>query len=321
LRLAREEIRSRAVDGFTDALPDLPDRRPRGVQACTPELTMYSPSNAENIAAPESRRVVLASGVSLSYVEQGDSSGVPLILLHGYSDSWRSFVPMLASLPRRIRAIAISLRGHGDSDRPAGHYDATVMAADVAGFMDRLGIARAVIAGHSMGSLVAQRFAISNPRRTLGLVLLGAFHAMKGNADVEALWRDTIEGMTDPVDPQFVRDFQQSTLARPVQPAFFETVVAESLKMPAQVWRAILQGLLAEDFTGALGRITAPAVILWGDRDVFAARRDQEALASAIRGAQLVVYPGAGHALHWEHPHRAAADIAAFIAGATVAMA
>jgi pimeloyl-ACP methyl ester carboxylesterase len=123
--------------------------------------------------------------------------------------------------------------------------------------------------------------------------------------------------MTDPVDPAFVRDFQQSTLARPVPPAFFETVVAESLKMPAHAWQAVLRGLLGEDFTHEVHTIRAPTLVLWGDRDVFASRAEQEALAAAIPAARLKAWAGAGHALHWEDPDRAAAEIAAFVAAAS----
>jgi pimeloyl-ACP methyl ester carboxylesterase len=79
------------------------------------------------------------------------------------------------------------------------------------------------------------------------------------------------------------------------------------------VWRATFEGFLAEDFLGELTKITAPTLIVWGDRDAFCPRRDQEILAAAIAGAQLVVYAGAGHALHWEEPDRFAADLVAFI--------
>jgi non-heme chloroperoxidase len=58
-------------------------------------------------------------------------------------------------------------------------------------------------------------------------------------------------------------------------------------------------------------RITAPALILWGDRDGFLPRNDQQALASAISGSQLVTYESTGHAVHWEAPERVAADIVA----------
>jgi pimeloyl-ACP methyl ester carboxylesterase len=256
-------------------------------------------------------RVTLASGITLSYAERGDKAGVPLILLHGYSDSWRSYQPLMDALPATVRAIAVSLRGHGDSDKPRTPCDAPVMATDLMEFVDRLGIARAVIAGHSMGSLVAQRFAATAPQRTLGLVLLGAFRTLRGNPEVEALWREVC-ALADPVDPAFVGAFQQSTLAQPVPPDYFEMVVGKSLKLPAHAWRSALRGQIDEDL-GTLPRIQAPALILWGDKDSICDRAGQQALQASIPHARHVTYAGAGHALHWEEPARAASDIAAFI--------
>jgi non-heme chloroperoxidase len=62
--------------------------------------------------------VELPSRVKLPYVEQGDPSGVPVVLLHGFLDSWRSFEPMLSHLPESIHAFALTQRGHGDASRP-----------------------------------------------------------------------------------------------------------------------------------------------------------------------------------------------------------
>ena len=111
-----------------------------------------------------------------------------MLLLHGYTDSWRSFELILPHLPSSVRAIAPSQRGHGDADRPASGYGAADLAADAVALMDALGLDRAVVAGHSMGSLVAQRVALDHPGRVRGLVLLGAFATLRGNPAVRELW-------------------------------------------------------------------------------------------------------------------------------------
>jgi len=76
--------------------------------------------------------VELPGGPRLQYVEQGDRSGVPMVLLHGYSDSWRSFELVLPHLPPEVRAFAVTLRGHGDAARPADGYRPRDFAADIA---------------------------------------------------------------------------------------------------------------------------------------------------------------------------------------------
>jgi non-heme chloroperoxidase len=262
---------------------------------------------------PVVRYVELASGVSLQYAEQGDPSGLPVIFLHGVTDSWRSFELLFAHLPGSLRAIAISQRGHGDSSRPEGSYRAKDFADDLAAFMDALGIERAVIVGHSMGTQGSQRFAIDHPERMLALVLVGAFATMRGNTPAEDFWTSEVVGLSDPIGPALAKAFQESTLAQPIPPWFLDTAVAESLKVPARVWRAAFEGFLQDDVLPELDKIAVPTLILWGDQDAFCSRAMQDALLATIPGARLAVYAGAGHATHWEQPQRVAADLVTFI--------
>ena len=67
-------------------------------------------------------------------------------------------------------------------------------------------------------------------------------------------WESAVSQLVDPIDPGFVREFQESTLAQPVPQAFLDTIVQESLKVPARVWRAAFEGFLEDDFTGELNR-------------------------------------------------------------------
>ena len=260
------------------------------------------------------RFVDLPGGVRLAYVEQGDPAGIPVLFLHGVTDSWRSFGPTLARLPESIRGFALTQRGHGATTRPESGYGFRDFAGDVAAFLDAFGIPDAVVVGHSMGSGVAQRFAIDQLGRTRGLVLAGSFARLRDNAAVREIWDAHVSKFEDPIDPGFVRNFQESTLARPVPAAFFEMAVAESLLVPARVWRAIFAGFLHEDHSADLAAIAAPTRIVVGDRDALCSRIDQEFLLRAIRGSQLSVYECAGHAMHWEEPERFAAEVAEFAA-------
>lgn len=263
--------------------------------------------------APVIRSIELPGRVRLEYVEQGDPGGVPVVMLHGVTDSWRSFEPVLPHLPESIRAFAVTQRGHGDAERPASGYRTRDFAADVAEFVDILGLGPAVIVGHSMGSTNAKRFAIDYPGRTRGLVLVGAFASYRNNPAVVGFWESAVSRLTDPIAPAFAREFQESTLARPVPPALLDTVVRESLKVPARVWRAAFEGFFEDDFAAELGRIAAPTLVLWGDRDGLARRADQEVLAAGIAGSRLEIYEGTGHALHWEEPERFAAELTSFV--------
>lgn len=263
--------------------------------------------------APEIKSVELHAGMTLQYIEQGEPSGVPVLFLHGLSDSWHSFELVLPHLPRSIRAFALTQRGHGDSSRPEAGYRFHDFAADMAAFMDVLGLEKAVVVGHSMGSAVARRFALDHPGRTQGLVLAASFASFATSPVAQQLWDEVVSEMEDPVDPSFVREFQKSTTAQPVPQAFLETVVRESLKLPARVWRATVAGSLQEDFAGESDRIEAPTLLVWGDRDEMVPLEDQYEQTTEIGDSRLVVYEGAGHAVHWEEPDRFAADIVRLI--------
>jgi steroid delta-isomerase-like uncharacterized protein len=263
---------------------------------------------------PIVQSVELPNRVTLPYVEQGDPSGVPVVLLHAIADSWRSFERVLSDLPESIHAFALTQRGHGDASRPAKGYHSRDFAADLAAFMDALYLEAVVVVGGSSGGFAARRFAIDHPGRTLGLVFLGSPAILRDKPGVLEMWDSTISELKDPISPALVREFAEGTLTRPVPQAFLETIVQENLKPPARVWRATFEGLLEDDSLEELDKIKAPTLIVWGDQDAILPRSDQETLAAAITGSRLLVYPGAGHAFYWEDPGRVASDLAAFIA-------
>jgi len=122
---------------------------------------------------------------------------------------------------------------------------------------------------------------------------------------------DAVLALTDPVEPNFVREFQESTIATTVPAWFLEAGIAESLKLPARVWHAAFSEMLALDRL-PLSSIVAPTLVLWGDQDTIT-RRDDDELMAGLRHARLGVYKGIGHALHWEQPQRFAADVAGFV--------
>lgn len=251
----------------------------------------------------------LSNGLRLPYVELGEDSGVPVVLLHAYVDSWRSFERLLSHLPpASVHAFAVTQRGHGDADRPAFGYAVEDLAADLAAFMDAVGVEAAVLLASSSASFTVQRFAVDHPERTLGIVLSGAPWSLR-DKPVVAEFFEAVSELRDPVDPVFVREFVQGTASARVPPEFLEAMIAESCKVPAFVWKAALEALLEAVPAAETATITAPTLILWGDRDEIVPRHDQEALVNAIPGSRLVSYLETGHMVHWEDPERVAADV------------
>jgi len=258
-------------------------------------------------------RLSLSSTLSVPLVEGGPADSVPLVLLHGATDSWRSFERLWPLLPSTRRVIAFSQRGHGDADKPTDGYGVDALAADVVALLDALELPAAILVGHSMGSAVALRVAATDPERVRGLALIGAFASLHDNPGVIELWEGVVSTLEDPVDEGFIREFQRSTLGREVPAEFFEMVVRESQKLPAHVWRALFAGFVASDLRPNLAAVRAPTLVLWGDADGFCSRAEQDRLLAAVPSAALTAYAGGGHALHWEQPERVAGDLAAFI--------
>jgi non-heme chloroperoxidase len=254
----------------------------------------------------------LATGVTLQYAEQGDRDGEAIIFLHGYSDSWYSFSPVLPLLSSEYHAFALTERGHGDSEKPECCYTVDDYAADVDAFMDALGIESATLVGHSGGTLIALRVALGYPDRVSRLALIGAA-IMGANNEAMVGLGEEVRALRDPVPEEFAREFQEGTIHQPVQEEFLGTAISESLKLPARVWRDYIEGvILKPDHATRLGEIDAPTLILWGEQDAFYPREEQKQLAAAMPDATLKVYPETGHAVHWERPERVVRDLESF---------
>src|ERR671915_1659727 len=261
-------------------------------------------------------RTSLTTGPTLHYAQQGHRSGEPIIFLHGYSDSWFSFSRVLPLLSSEYHAFALTQRGHGDSDKPQCCYTPEDFAADVDAFMDAVRIEEATLVGASTGALFAQRVALSYPHRVSRLVLVGAQTPANEANEVVLGLQEEVRALEDPVPPEFVRAFQEGTIHQPVPQEFLDTVVSESLKLPARVWRDYLEGAVLsidQDYVLELREIDVPTLILWGEQDPLFPREEQERLAAAIPGASLKVYPETGHAVHWDRPEWVVRDLEAFM--------
>ena len=290
-------------------------------------LLAFSPSHSQNAGAVATvstvaatkgahtvKTIALPGRVKLEYVEQGNAKGIPVIFLHGITDSWHSFENVLPLLPANIHAFAISQRGHGDSEKPANGFLPKDFADDVAAFITEKKLGRVIIVGHSMGGFNAQQFAVLHPKLIKGLVIIDSDPSFTDNPGMPEFHQQVME-LSGPMDKKFMDEFQKATLAKPIDPVYYETVVAEGMKVPVRVFQAALTGMMGADLTKEIRKITVPTLVFWGDQDSFCLRKDQDEILKNIKGSRLIVYKGTGHALHWEQPEKFSKDFVSFVNG------
>jgi len=120
------------------------------------------------------RMLALSDGIRLAYVEMGNPRGKAVVLIHGYTDNARDWVPLIPYLSGKYRLIAVDIRGHGASSKPECCYTRVDFAYDIKLLLDALKVERADIVGHSLGSIIAQTFAEYWPERTRKVVLVSS---------------------------------------------------------------------------------------------------------------------------------------------------
>ena len=270
-----------------------------------------SGSAATEASVPTFATISLKTGVRLHYAAQGNEDGEPIIMLHGYSDSWFSFSRIMPLLDAKYRVYVLDQRGHGKSDQPNSGYALPDLARDVIAFMDAKGIQRATVVGHSMGSFVAQHVAALSPERVQRLVLLGSGTTLRNEA-IAGL-RGELNGFNGVVPYRFIKEFQDSTVFNPLPEEFMKKVNSESEQLSLNTWRQLLEGMLADDSTVALADLKMPVLVLWGEKDTFFPESDQKKLVETLDTKFARSYPATGHALHWEKPAEVVKDITSFM--------
>ena len=260
--------------------------------------------------ADAKKMVRLANGVSLAYVEMGDTDGKPTLLIHGYTDNSRSW-SLIAPYLKDRRLLAIDLRGHGRSDAPQCCYGYADFANDAALFLDAMGIARADVIGHSLGSLTAQLLAAQHPDKVDQLVLISSTTAIGGGPG-SWLW-DNIMPLQPPIDPngQFMKDWYANP--NPVDDDFLTREREESAAVPIHVWKGVLWGTAINDLTLVAPLVKAPILVLWGEKDGLFDLSHQEKLEKAYPDATFEVFRDGGHNMFWEFPKETAGIIRKYL--------
>jgi rifampin ADP-ribosylating transferase len=258
------------------------------------------------------RRIALATGVELAVHEHGE--GVPVLLLHAWGETHRTFDRLLPLLPDTMHLVVPDQRGVGQSSKPADGYTLLDGAADMTALLDALEIDTCWLIGTSSGGYLAQQLALEHPARVRGMALVGSPSNLQG--PLPPAFSESLSSFHDPVTRADVDALQGALpLHSPVPGSFVEDQMRAALSIPRHSWLASVDGLVRAVPPIDRGRIGVRTLILWGgEEDVLPISQAGELLA-AIEDSQIVVYEGTGHLVLWEQPQRVAKDVTAFIMG------
>jgi pimeloyl-ACP methyl ester carboxylesterase len=292
----------------------------------------------------ETRRVALSTGVTLNVAVAGSNAESPLILLHGFPESHRTWRHQMAALAADHLVVAPDQRGFAGSDKPEGveNYETGRIVADVLALADALGIDRFTLAGHDWGGAVAWAAPLQHPLRIRRLIIVNAPHPL-------IFQKSVIEDEAQRAASQYIRAFRSPLMEAGIRAMGLETFFdktfgshADLSKIPPEEKRHYLddwgrEGALtamlnwyraAKVEVPAMGEeaalplwarmpfppVTQPTLVVWGLKDKALLPVQLEGVNAHVGDLRLVTSATAGHFIPWEEPETVTEAIQDFLA-------
>lgn len=254
------------------------------------------------------RRVV--GDLEVEYAESGGGERA-FVLVHGFTGSRDDFADVLEILGARGRTLAPDNRGHGGTTNPGSGYTLERLVADLSGFLDATGLERCDLLGHSLGGMVALRFALAYPERVASLVLMDtAPRALPGPATrifdagakivlehgMAALW-ELLRKLPRPTPAPAVA----RTIERLGEDVYHARIERKILAMDPEAFAQLSRVLGEQEPVDArLAEIGCPTTVVVGEQDVLF-RQPSDDLAAGIPNAVLEIIPDAAHSPQLEN--------------------
>ncbi|HEY5153915.1 MAG TPA: alpha/beta hydrolase [Acidimicrobiales bacterium] len=282
------------------------------------------PTGGDPLGLPDGERltVTTADGAELSTLVAGPDEGPVVVLSHCWTGDSRIWAPVARRLvDQGCRVVLYDQRGHGRSTIGSDGLTIEALGSDLHSVLETLDLHDVVLAGHSMGGMAVQSFAINHAsacrQRVIGIVFVAtAAGGLRLGGPSDRLGSAAVSSprvarlMSDPrLGPRIVRSGVGRHPARSHLDATLETF----LGTPPEVRAGFLRSILAMDWYPRLAEVDVPAVVMVGTWDRLTMPRLGRRLAEGLPDAELVVIPGAGHMLPFEEPDLVAERIASLL--------
>ncbi len=250
-------------------------------------------------------------GINLYFEETGH--GTPVIFVHEYAGDHRAWEPQMRHFGRRYRAITYAARGYPPSDVPddVAKYSQARAADDIASILDHLKIAKAHVAGLSMGGFATLHFGFRHPSRALSLTVAGCGYGAE--KDATGKFRAEVKTIAKFIDDNDIAVFAEKYAYGPTRVQFenkdprgfaeFKQQLAEHSKTGARNTQLGVQGERPSlyDLVDEMKKLTVPTLVLTGDED-WPCLQPALLMKQNIPSAALSVMPNCGHTINIEDP-------------------
>jgi pimeloyl-ACP methyl ester carboxylesterase len=251
------------------------------------------------------------NGIGIEYEVRGE--GPALLLIHGLGSCKEDWEPQVAAFAKCYKVISFDLRGHGQSDKPAGPYGIEQFAADAAGLLHALHIEAAHVVGISLGGAIAFQFALDHPKlvKTLTIVNSGPDATVRTFKEKFAIWmrryivqRKGMNKLANIIAPQL--------FPKPESRAARERFIERTSRNDPQAYLHAFSALIGWSVAERIQGIACPVLAIAADQD-YTPLSMKEAYVARIPGARLEVVRDARHALPMEKPAEFNAVLARFL--------
>ena len=255
---------------------------------------------------------ISANGIDINYTVEG--AGPWLTMSHSLACNLHMWDEEAKRLSRRYKVLRYDTRGHGESGAPAGAYTLELLADDLHGLLQALGVQSTHFVGLSMGGMIGQTYALEHPDMFASLALCDT--TSRYPAEAAGLWAERIKT----VETQGMEPLVESTLARwftarfrNARPEVVEKVAAMIRTTPALGYIGCSHAIPKINLTARLAQIRCPAVVIVGEDDPSTPVAMAEEIHQALPDSELVIIPSAAHLSNLEQPDAFNQALAGFL--------